>query len=105
MFNDHWNKDGKQSDNLDAIFEFDGITSPSGFIDQITKNVCIQLHSGVIKSARRLFLDEIVSSIAPEFFALRKAEKHLKAESANKAVLTCSASCEKVVPYLTRSKR
>ncbi|XP_077212397.1 histone-lysine N-methyltransferase ATXR7-like isoform X2 [Tasmannia lanceolata] len=60
------------------------------FIGKISEEVCAQLHSAIMKTARRVVLDDIISSIIPEFVALKKAQKHLKPEVANQPI---KASC------------
>ncbi|XP_042507493.1 histone-lysine N-methyltransferase ATXR7 isoform X2 [Macadamia integrifolia] len=54
-----------------------------GFISEISEEVCAQLHRGIMKAAWRVVVDEIVSSIIPEFLAVKKAQKQLKQEPAN----------------------
>ncbi|KAF8402238.1 hypothetical protein HHK36_013190 [Tetracentron sinense] len=51
-----------------------------------------------MRAARRVVLDEIISSIIPEFVSLKKAQRHLKPEHANQAVKTCSLADKMSIP-------
>lgn len=51
------------------------------FISEISEDVSVQLHSVILKAARRVFLDEIISTIIPEFSASRKTGRHHRIES------------------------
>lgn len=61
------------------------------FISDISEGVSSQLHIGIMKAARRVVLDEIISNIIAEFVSARKVQKQLKLESLNQAVKTCSS--------------
>ncbi|XP_010270652.1 PREDICTED: histone-lysine N-methyltransferase ATXR7 isoform X2 [Nelumbo nucifera] len=61
------------------------------FMSQISEEVSAQLHTGIMKAARRVLIDEIISSIIPEFVAMKKSQKHLKLEPADQAHKTHSA--------------
>ncbi|XP_073010874.1 histone-lysine N-methyltransferase ATXR7-like [Typha latifolia] len=54
----------------------DSTSSLFGFISDISEDISFQLHSGIIKAARRLFIDEIISSIIPNFITSKKAVKN-----------------------------
>ncbi|KAL0916044.1 hypothetical protein M5K25_013526 [Dendrobium thyrsiflorum] len=58
----------------------------SRFITDISEDLSVQLHSLILKAARRVFLDEIISTIIPEFSASRKSRRHHRIESAGKDV-------------------
>ncbi|XP_077231567.1 histone-lysine N-methyltransferase ATXR7-like isoform X2 [Tasmannia lanceolata] len=73
------------------------------FIAKISEEVSVQLHSGIMKAARRVVLDDIISSIIPEFVALKKAQKHLKPELANWPVKSCSLDDRKSELLVKRS--
>ncbi|XP_062163830.1 histone-lysine N-methyltransferase ATXR7 isoform X2 [Alnus glutinosa] len=60
------------------------------FISEISEGVSSQLHSGIMKAARRVVLDEIISNIMGEFVTIKKAQRRLKLESVNQAAQTCS---------------
>ncbi|OVA16088.1 SET domain [Macleaya cordata] len=60
------------------------------FMTEVSEEVSNQLHSGIMKSARRVVLDEIISSIIPDFMAMKKAQRHLESEARKQAVKTCS---------------
>ncbi|KAF8409833.1 hypothetical protein HHK36_002351 [Tetracentron sinense] len=68
----------------------DDTSSLLSFITEISGDISTQLHSGIMRAARRVVLDEIISSILPEFVSLKKAQRHLKPEPANQVVKTCS---------------
>ncbi|WOL12385.1 histone-lysine N-methyltransferase ATXR7 [Canna indica] len=61
----------------------------------VSKEVSIQLHSVIMKTARRVFLDEIFSSIIPECISSNKAQRHLRLESSNENAKTYDSSKEK----------
>ncbi|KAH0458922.1 hypothetical protein IEQ34_011736 [Dendrobium chrysotoxum] len=56
----------------------------SRFITDISEDLSVQLHSLILKASRRVFLDEIISTIIPEFSASRKSRRHHRIESAGK---------------------
>ncbi|PIA44079.1 hypothetical protein AQUCO_01700002v1 [Aquilegia coerulea] len=60
--------------------------SSVGFINQISDEISNQLHSGIMKSARRVVLDEIISSIISDFLAMKKAQRHLKPDTTKEVV-------------------
>lgn len=61
-----FDKDGNNTDSL------------TNFISNIAEDVSTQLHTGIMKAARKILFDEIISSIIPEFLALKKAQKNLR---------------------------
>ncbi|KAF6160902.1 hypothetical protein GIB67_025437 [Kingdonia uniflora] len=69
--------------------EVDGTKSLLAFIDEVSEEVSSQLHAGVMKSARRVVLDEIISSIIPEFVAMKKSQKQFKTEPVTRSEKTC----------------
>lgn len=58
------------------------------FISEISEEVCSQLHSGIMKTARRVVLDEIISHVIAECVASKKANKNQKLEVINQTVKT-----------------
>lgn len=52
------------------------------FISEISEEVSSQLHSGIMKAARRVVLDEIISNIV----AMKKSQRHLKLEPVDHTV-------------------
>eukprot|EP00268_Persea_americana_P050326 TRINITY_DN5463_c1_g1_i13.p1 TRINITY_DN5463_c1_g1~~TRINITY_DN5463_c1_g1_i13.p1 ORF type:complete len:1390 (+),score=293.65 TRINITY_DN5463_c1_g1_i13:255-4424(+) len=74
------------------------------FIAGISDEVCVQLHSGIMKAARRVLLDEIFSSIIPEFVSLKRAQRHLKPEPVSQAVKSCSL-VDKRVELVKKKKK
>lgn len=66
------------------------------FISEISKGVSSQLHAGIVKAARRVLLDEIISNVISEFVTTKKAQRHLKLDAVNQATKSC-ASDDKMV--------
>ncbi|KAG1358998.1 histone-lysine N-methyltransferase ATXR7 [Cocos nucifera] len=58
----------------------DDTSSFSSFISNISEDVSNQLHAGIMKAARRMLLDEIISGVIPEFISLRKAQRSCRPE-------------------------
>ncbi|KAL5713686.1 [histone H3]-lysine(4) N-trimethyltransferase [Ranunculus cassubicifolius] len=54
-------------------------------IGTISDKVSDELHSGIMKAARRVVLDEIISGIIPDFLATKKAQIHLKPDGPKEA--------------------
>ncbi|KAK9135512.1 hypothetical protein Syun_014842 [Stephania yunnanensis] len=52
------------------------------FINEISEEVSSQLHSGIMRAARKVLLDEIMSSVIPDLVAMKKAERLKRAEAA-----------------------
>ncbi|KAH9694158.1 Histone-lysine N-methyltransferase ATXR7 [Citrus sinensis] len=59
--------------------------SSMNFISEISEGVSSQLHAGIMKTARRVLLDEIISNIISEYVTSKKAQKHLKLHQVNQA--------------------
>ncbi|KAM3253991.1 hypothetical protein ACQJBY_047860 [Aegilops geniculata] len=55
--------------------------SASDVMGDIVDDISHQLHAGIVKSARKIFVDEIFSCVLPEIIACRKTEKQLAAKS------------------------
>ncbi|KAI0503946.1 hypothetical protein KFK09_014893 [Dendrobium nobile] len=68
----------------------------SRFVTDISEDLSVQLHSLILKAARRVFLDEIISTIIPEFYASRKSRRHHRIESAGKDVRHSSFSVKEL---------
>lgn len=51
----------------------------SGVVDDVSH----QLHAGIMKSARRVLIDEIFSCVLPDLIASKKNEKQLAAKLKN----------------------
>ncbi|XAR64311.1 Histone-lysine N-methyltransferase [Bertholletia excelsa] len=64
--------------------------SLSGFISDISEEVCFQLHSGIMKAARRVVLDEIIRHIIAECAAMKKVQRHPKVEGVNRTAKSSS---------------
>lgn len=58
------------------------------FISEISEEVYSQLHTGIMKTARRVVLDEIISHVIAECVASRKANKNQKLEVINQTIKT-----------------
>ncbi|KAA8514717.1 hypothetical protein F0562_017896 [Nyssa sinensis] len=66
------------------------------FISEVSEEVSSQLHSGIMKAARRVVLDEIISHIITECAATKKTNRHLKFKMVNQAVKTLFLDSEAV---------
>lgn len=55
----------------------------------IVDDISHQLHASIMKSARKILVDEIFSCVLPEIIACRKTEKQLAAKSKLLAVKVC----------------
>ncbi|KAI8003925.1 Histone-lysine N-methyltransferase ATXR7 [Camellia lanceoleosa] len=64
--------------------------SLSSFLSEISEEVCFQLHTGIMKAARRVVLDEIIRHIIAECAAMTKAHRHPRLEVVNQIAKTCS---------------
>lgn len=62
------------------------------FFSEISEGVSSQLHSGIMKAARRVVLDEIIGNIIGEFVTTKKAQRRLKHESVNHCAQSCSVN-------------
>ncbi|KAL8058173.1 hypothetical protein ABFS82_03G001300 [Erythranthe guttata] len=57
-----------------------GTGSALNFISEVSEEVCSQLHFGIMKTARKVVLDEIVSCIISDSLASKKIHKNHKIE-------------------------
>ncbi|OMO80070.1 hypothetical protein CCACVL1_13179 [Corchorus capsularis] len=57
-------------------------------IPEISEEISSELHSGIMKAARRVVLDEIISNIILEFIAAKKSQRHIMVESLNQYAKT-----------------
>lgn len=79
------------------------IGSLSCFISEISEVVCSQLHCGIMKAARRVVLDEIISQIIAESGVAKKAQRRLNLELVNnQAVQTCSLDGNRVINSIAK---
>lgn len=79
-----WKTDGPETvTNSDA--KSDGTSSLVSFIAEISEGVSGELHHGILKAARRVVFDEIISNVINEFFTTKKAQR------LNQTVKTCSS--------------
>ncbi|XP_022155895.1 histone-lysine N-methyltransferase ATXR7 isoform X2 [Momordica charantia] len=63
------------------------------FISETSEGVSSLLHSGIMKAARKVVLDEIVGNIIAGFITMKKSEKQLKVEQTNQTMKGCSLDC------------
>ncbi|XP_031404179.1 histone-lysine N-methyltransferase ATXR7 isoform X2 [Punica granatum] len=61
-----------------------------GFVSEISEVVSCQLHGGIMKAARKVLLDEIISNLMTEAASSRRAQRHLKPESAAQTSGICN---------------
>lgn len=67
------------------------------FISETSEGVSSLLHSGIMKAARKVVLDEIVGNIIAGFITMKKSEKQLKVEQTNQTMKGCSLDCRMVM--------
>ncbi|XP_024031218.1 histone-lysine N-methyltransferase ATXR7 [Morus notabilis] len=65
-------------------------TGSSPSLSEMSEEVSCQLHFGIMKAARRIVLDEIISNVIAEFAAMKKSWREVKHEPINQAAETCS---------------
>lgn len=58
------------------------------FISKISDEVSHQLHSGIMKAARRVVLDEIISGILTDFVATKKSQRYFRPDATKESVRT-----------------
>ncbi|CAN8277015.1 unnamed protein product [Cochlearia groenlandica] len=56
----------------------DESVSGLSFVSEVSDELSSQLQSGIMKTARRAMLDEIISSVISDFLIAKKSEEHLK---------------------------
>ncbi|XP_068647518.1 histone-lysine N-methyltransferase ATXR7-like [Aristolochia californica] len=61
--------------------KFEDASLLPNFFAKVSEEVSVQLHSGIMKAARRVMLDEIISSIIPDLVTSRKSQQQIKPES------------------------
>jgi len=93
---DMWSKDGMLK-IAEGDIKVGDTSSFISFVTDVSEEVCVQLHSGIMKAARRMLLDEIISSVIPEFFASKKARRNIMHEETSKDAKICR---NKEVTYL-----
>uniref|UniRef100_K3Z3G4 [histone H3]-lysine(4) N-trimethyltransferase n=1 Tax=Setaria italica TaxID=4555 RepID=K3Z3G4_SETIT len=71
-------------------------SSLNGLVGDIVGDVSHQLHAGIMKSARRVLIDEIFSCVLPDLIASKKTEKQLAAKLKNQATKPDSVSNMKI---------
>ncbi|KAL3830573.1 hypothetical protein ACJIZ3_019375 [Penstemon smallii] len=68
-----------------------GRSSVFNLISEVAEEVCSQLHSGIMKTARKVLLDEIVSCIISESLTTKKIHKNHKVEQVIKSFKSSSS--------------
>nr|GMD43539.1 histone-lysine N-methyltransferase ATXR7 isoform X1 [Ipomoea batatas] len=61
-----------------------------GFFTEVSEELCSQLHSGIMKAARRTVLEEIISQIISESVAINEADKNPRHGTLNQHANACS---------------
>lgn len=79
-----WKAEGHGGDNSSNA-QVGESNSALSFTSDICETFSLQLHGGVMKSARRVVLDEIISNIIADTANMKKVQKNLKLESSNQA--------------------
>ncbi|KAK3147474.1 hypothetical protein QOZ80_3BG0282790 [Eleusine coracana subsp. coracana] len=69
--------------DLSMIYHIDGKFGPYTLASLIVDDVSHQLHAGIMKSARRILIDEIFSFVLPDLIASKKNKKQLAAKLKN----------------------
>ncbi|XP_039065638.1 histone-lysine N-methyltransferase ATXR7-like isoform X2 [Hibiscus syriacus] len=72
--------------------------SSVNFISAISEEVSSDLHSRIMQVARRVMLDEIITTMISEFVAAKKSDKHLMVESCNQDVKSSDGKLIKNTP-------
>lgn len=90
-----WRTDILETDHAANAKNY-GTGSFVNFVSEISEGVSSQLHAGIMKAARRVLLDEIISNVISEFVTTKKANRHLKLGAVNQATKSCSSD-EKMV--------
>jgi hypothetical protein len=98
-----WKRDGPETVSTSASKSKE-TGSLVSFISEISEGVSSQLHSGIMKAARRTVLDEIISNIIGEFVTTKKDQRQLKPESVNHAAQTCSLNGTTVMQTIAEEK-
>lgn len=85
----------RRTDRMETVHASDAKIYKAGssmnFISDISEGVSSQLHAGIMKAARRVLLDEIISNIISEYVTSKKAQKHLKLHQVNLIAKSCSS--------------
>lgn len=79
---DMWTKDGMLK-IADGNVNSEGTRPFVRSISDISEDVCFQLHSGIMKSARRVLLDEVISGTIPELLGSKKPKRDITLKEAS----------------------
>ncbi|KAF8022420.1 hypothetical protein BT93_F0063 [Corymbia citriodora subsp. variegata] len=79
-----WKAEGRGGDDSSNA-QVDKSNSALSFTSEICETFSLQLHGGVMKSVRRVVLDEIISNIIAETANMKKMQRNLRLESSNQA--------------------
>ncbi|KAG8049251.1 hypothetical protein GUJ93_ZPchr0009g1653 [Zizania palustris] len=71
--------------------------SLNALMGDIVDDISHQLHAGIMKSARKVLVDEIFSSVLPEMIACRKTEKQMAAKLKSQSAKTDNVSIKKAL--------
>ncbi|KAL5206033.1 hypothetical protein ABZP36_034242 [Zizania latifolia] len=71
--------------------------SLKALMGDIVDDISHQLHAGIMKSARKVLVDEIFSSVLPEMIACRKTEKQMAAKLKSQSAKTDNVSNKKAL--------
>lgn len=74
-----------------SIFDDRGVTTgcTSNAISKVTDDLCSQLHSGIMKSAHRVLLDEIIRNVISDYTAEKKTCTQSKSDIIDQVATTC----------------
>lgn len=90
-----WRMDKPESVSVSDVKTESGLLL--SFISEISEEVSCQLHSGIMKAARRVALDGIISNVISEFSNTRKAHRNPKLS--HQAAKTSSTDEKMVIFY------
>lgn len=89
---DEWNKNITNDDSETDTRDSDNSSSVEQYISSISEDISTQLHARVMKTARRVVLDEIIRSLIPEFITSKKAQRRLPVKPACQEITICSSA-------------
>lgn len=67
------------------------------FLSEVSEVVSSELHSGIMKAARRVILDEIIGNTITEFVSEERCQRGIVAESVGATAKTHSVDSEMVM--------
>lgn len=75
------------------------------FISETSEEVSSQLHSGIMKAARKVVFDEIVGNIIADYITMKKTERQIKVEQNNQTTKACSLDSRMVMNSNSKKKK